>query len=463
MTALWNPTSIKQALPASILEGKCCGNRLCIDSRTIQPLDIFVALKGTNTDGHKYLGKAFESGASCALVEYIPKEFEDKGNFIIVPNVKEALVQLAEFNQARSNATIIAITGSVGKTSTKEALSIVCQAAGQTFCSSGNFNNDLGLPITMASMPLDTQYGIFELGMNHAGEIEALTKLARPDIAVITTIESVHLEYFKSVEDIARAKGEIFLGMNEDGIAVLNGDNKYYSLLASLAKDAGIKQIFSFGTKPSNDGVLIDYYQQKHLVKASIFNEKIEYALKAYGRHQALNTIAVLTVAKLLKLDLQASANALEKFSNLRGRGEISELKISGKRMCLIDDSYNASPASMKAALQVIKNLHNDFIKRKIIVLADMYELGPESVQAHVSLLEPILESGANHLITVGELMKNLFDAAPKQIKLAHFENYNTAKEALLNLIEDCDCILFKGSHGSKIYEVVQHLKEQSV
>ena len=386
---------------------------------------------------------------------------KDKGyNLIVVPNAKDALVCLAKFNRARSKATILAVTGSVGKTSTKEALSLICLTAGTTFCNSGNFNNDLGLPITLASMPLNVQYGIFELGMNHAGEIEVLTNIVQPDIAVITAIENTHLENFKSVEDIARAKGEIFLGMNADGIAVINGDNKYYNLLASMAKTAGIKKVFSFGKTDNNDSFLVSYSNE---IRAKICGEEISYKIKANGHHQALNSIAALTVAKILGMDLQLSAAALAGFSSMQGRGEISELNILGKKIRIIDDSYNASPASVKASLVVIKSLSDDSIQRKIAVLGDMHELGLGAVDEHLDLLSAIKDSGITCLITMGPLMKHLFDITPDQTKLVHFESYREAKIGILTLIKDHDCILFKGSHGTKMYEVVQYLKKQAV
>lgn len=460
MDHLWNTITLKSALHDCAFNGTCFGNRICIDSRDVKKFDIFAALKGTKTNGHKYIVKAFENGASCALVEYVPDNI--RGNFIVVPDVMAAIRDLAKFNRTRSKAIIIGVTGSVGKTSTKEALSLICKANGTTFCSEGNFNNDLGLPISLASMPLGTKYGVFELGMNHAGEIAYLTQIAHPHIAVITSIEHVHAEFFKSLKEIAIAKGEIFLGMDENGVAVINGDTQYHDLLAQLAQSVGVKKVFSFGTKQTNDSILVDYKPgiNEHLVKAKICGNDLAYKIKANGYHQALNTLAVLTVAKILGFDLKLSSIVLENFISTKGRGEIADIEIKGQKVRIIDDSYNASPASIRASLLVLKHLNDDIIKRKIAVLGDMYELGIGAVDEHVALLDAIENSGIHYLITVGSLMQNLFNIAPNAMRLAHFETYEKAKDGILNFIQEGDCWLFKGSHGTKVYEVVRYLRE---
>lgn len=460
MEHLWNTITLKSALPDCSFNGTCFGDRICINSNDVKEFDIFAALKGTKTDGHKYIAKAFENGASCALVEYIPDNVS--GSFIMVEDVVAAIRDLAKFNRARSKAVIIGVTGSVGKTSTKEALSLICKANGATFCSEGNFNNDLGLPISLASMPLNTKYGVFELGMNHAGEIASLTQIAQPHIAVITSIEHVHTEFFKSLKEIAIAKGEIFLGMNESGVAIINGDTKYYDLLAHLARSVGVKRVFSFGTNQTNDSILIDYKPglNEHLVKAKICGNDLTYKIKANGYHQALNTLVVLTVANILGFDLKLSSIVLENFVSMKGRGEIADIEISGKKIRIIDDSYNASPASVRASLMVLKHLNDDVILRKIAVLGDMYELGIGAVAEHVALRDAIEDSGIQHLITVGALMQNLFNAVPDAMRLAYFENHEEAKDGILNFIQEGDCWLFKGSHGTKVYEVVRYLRE---
>jgi len=456
---LWDNKALKDACPAAELYGTCCGNRICIDSKRVEEGDIFLALKGENTDGHEYVLDAFKNGATCAIVESLPLTPKDHDRLMLVAEARAALKQLAVFNRQRSKAKIIAVTGSVGKTSTKEALQLACSANGSSYCSWGNFNNALGLPISIASMPIDSKFGIFELGMNHPGEIKQLTKLLRPHLALITTVSKVHFEHFNSLKDIALAKGEIFSGMDKNGIAILNGDDKYYSLLSRLALEQGIVNVCSFGESFKNESHLLKYEDSK--IKARIFNKEIEYEIQANGKHQAINSIAALAAISKLGIGLKAAAKALSAFSSGEGRGAISELRLKKKVILIIDDSYNASPISVKAALQVLQNISGS--KRKIAVLGDMRELGPCAKREHQELAETFEASGINKLVTVGPLMKNLFNFVVEAKGLKHFNDYNDAKHGILRLIEDGDCILFKGSNGTKVHEIVKYLKEQAL
>lgn len=458
---LWDNEILKKACPAAKLYGTCHGNKICIDSREIEQDDIFVAFKGEAVDGHDYVSDALKRGASCAIVEHQPKDLKSKDHLMIVANAKKTLKELSVFNRNRSTAKIIGITGSVGKTSTREALLLACSVDGKSYCSKKNFNNELGLPISLASMPLDTKYGIFELGMNQKGEIEQLTKILKPHLAIITKIAAAHIGFFNSLKNIALAKGEIFLGMKKNGIAILNGDDEYYSLLADLASKQGITNICRFGENPNNENRLIKYKSGK--IKANICGTEINYEINAIGRHQALNTVAVLSAVNKLGIDLNTAATALLKFSNIEGRGQSLKLKLGNKKILLIDDSYNANPTSIKAALDAMKelSLEKNF-RRKIAVLGDMVELGSFSKNSHKELAEPFEASGINKLITVGPQMKYLFDLVTENKKLKHFFDYNDAIKNILNLIEDGDYILFKGSHGTKIYEIVKHLKKQT-
>ncbi|NRA73203.1 MAG: UDP-N-acetylmuramoyl-tripeptide--D-alanyl-D-alanine ligase [Rickettsiales bacterium] len=464
---LWDNQALKRACPTAILNDTCTGNRICINSKEIQPNDIFVAFKGENVDGHNYVTDAFKKGASCAIVEYKPKNITSPNHLMIVPNVKEALKNLAIFNRKRSKAKIIGITGSVGKTSTKEAMYIACSSMKKSYCSIKNFNNDLGLPISLASMPIDTECGIFEVGMNHKGEIAELTKILRPHLALITKIAKAHIENFNSIHDIALAKGEIFSSMTKDGIAILNGDDNYTPILTKLALDQGIKDICYFGENSKNESYLLEYNTDKDVlntIKAKILGKEITYKIKARGRHQALNSIAVLTATTKIGINLETAAKSLLNFSNVEGRGELLRLTIADKNILILDDSYNANPTSIQAALKVMneitkKNAHS----RTIAVLGDMIELGTEAKREHMKLAEPFEKSGINKLITVGHLMQNLFDSVPTNKRLTHFLDYKKAIKSILSLIEDGDCILLKGSHhNSKIYEIVKYLKEQA-
>ena len=466
---LWDNKTLKQACPDAKLYGVCTGNRICIDSRDIQQGDIFVVFKGANIDGHHYVYDALKKGATCAIIEQQPENMDNKNYLMLVPSTKTALKELAIFNRNRSTAKILGITGSVGKTSTKEALHLVCSVDGKSYCNIKNFNNDLGLSISLASMPIDTKYGIFELGMNHKGEIAELTKILKPHLALITKIAKVHIEYFKSLKDIVLAKGEIFLGMNDSGIVVLNGDDKYCSLLSELALNQGITNIYRFGENSKNESYVLKYKaagnkENPNKIKAKIFKDEINYKIKAHGKHQALNSIAVLTVIKKLGIDLTTAIKTLSDFSNIEGRGKFLELKLGGKKILILDDSYNANPISIKAALNVMQEINSvKYLQRKIAVLGDMVELGNYAETAHKELLKPFEASDINKLITVGPLMKNLFDSVTPNKRFAHFSDHNEAKESILTLIKDGDCILFKGSHGTKIYEIVKYLREHAV
>jgi UDP-N-acetylmuramoyl-tripeptide--D-alanyl-D-alanine ligase len=457
---LWDNESLKKACPGATVGLACHGNTVCIDSREIKPGDIFIAFKGESLDGHDYVADALAKGAACAVVESVPSLLEDTQQLMIVPSTMTALRDLAVFNRSRSNAKILAVTGSVGKTSTKEALLWACSAGGKSYCSRKNFNNELGLPISLASMPLDTEYGIFEVGMNHSGEIAQLTQVLKPHLALITRIAKVHIEYFDSLEAIARAKGEIFLGMGEMGIAILNGDDDYCPLLTELSQNQGLTTICRFGESSSNDSYLIEYKPgELNKIKASIFGNEVSYSIKAIGKHQAINSIAVLSAVTKLGVDLKAAAAALADFSSVDGRGKSSSLEIGGKKIFIIDDSYNANPTSIEASLQTIKE---QSCTRKLAVLGDMAELGAYAESAHKELLGPFEASGVDKLITVGPLMKNLYELVAPDKRLHHFDNYKDARDKLLDFIEDGDCMLFKGSNGTKIHEIVKHLKKQT-
>ena len=464
---LWTHETLEQACKPKELHEACHGGRICIDSKEIEPGDIFIALKGRNLNGHDYALDALSRGATCAIVEYQPENLKSSDNLMIVSNTRIALKDLAVFNRSRSSAKIIAITGSVGKTSTREAMLLACSAHGKSYRSRKNFNNELGLPISLASMPVDTEYGIFELGMNHAGEIEELSKILKPHLALITKIAKVHVEHFRSIEDIAHAKGEIFLGMRNTGIAILNGDDQYCSLLMELATEKNIMNICCFGENPKNDSYLIQYESGKdglNTITARICGNEITYHTKAIGKHQAVNTIAVLSAISKLGLDVGASAAALADFSNIAGRGKFLELKIGNKEILVIDDSYNANPTSVEAALRVIGELISEKYPRKVVVLGDMVDsnLGLYSEMAHAGLALPLWRSGVDKVVTVGPLMQHLFISVSENRQLKHFPDYKRAQANILELLESGDCILFKGANSTRIHEIVKYLQSKA-
>jgi len=458
---LWNNISVQEATKG-VVYGKWHANGISIDSRKIKSDDIFIAFKGENVDGHDYLLEALAKG-SAAIVERIPQGFDPtKYNIVLVKDGLKALKDLASYNRNRSKAKIIAVTGSVGKTSTKEQLNLAFAAIGKTYCSSGNYNSYVGSPLSMACMSLDTEYGIFELGMSFSGEMSVLTKIVRPHVSIITIIAPCHIENFDSIEGIAKAKSEIFLGMDKSGVAILNGDTTCYSILESEAKKNGIKKIIKFGEDSNNQSILISYKRRDDYsdIKAKIISKEINYQIASYGKHHAINSVAVLSAVAALNLDIERAALGLKEFANFKGRGALKKIKVGDKNnILLIDDSYNASPASVRAALDVLKEIHG--YKRKLVVLADMNELGSISADEHRNLLQSIQKNGVDKVITVGTWMKELFKVLPEENRLEHFDNYKDAIIKIENLLENEDCLLVKGSFGTKIHELVKYIEEK--
>lgn len=460
--AIWDNNVVKNVIDGTVY-GKWQAFGVCIDTRYLKSGDIFVAFEGEKVDGHDYVLEAFKRGASAAIVQRIPKNCDTKThNLVLVKDTFRAMEDLAIFHRNRCKAKIIAVTGSSGKTSTKEQLVIAFSKFGKVYSSVGNFNGRLGLPISLASMPLDTEYGIFELGMSYPGEMEARTKVLRPEIAIITNIFPCHIEHFDSLKGIAMAKSEIFLGMKSSSIAIVNGDTSHSDVLQEQAERNGIKRIIIFGEESKNDSVLIAYSSKKDSVEveATILNHKLKFQMSSKGRHHALNALAVLSSVEILGLDVKKAAESLNEFNSVKGRGLAEEITINGgKKILLIDDSYNANPGSVRASLASLDEMHEG--RRTVVVLSDMRELGEHDVLEHKLLAEPISKHKIDKVITVGSLMKNLFDAVPHEKKYSHFADYQEVIKAIDNLIQDSDCVLVKGSHGTRIYELVNYLKEK--
>src|SRR6187402_1076412 len=354
---LWTLQAMAQAMRAQrdgALPEAVTG--LSIDSRTIAPGDAYFSIKGDVHDGHDFVDAALKAGAALAVVERAQREkFASGAPLLVVDDVLAALVELGIASRARLAAPVIAITGSVGKTSTKEALRRVLEAQGETHASASSFNNHWGVPLSLARCPSQVKFAIFEIGMNHAGEIDTLVRMVRPHVAVITTVEPVHLEFFAGIEAIADAKAEIFVGLEPGGAVVLNRDNSQFARLARSANKLGIDRIVSFGADPKSDARLIDValHPDRSAVHASILGHDVTYRLGMPGRHMAINSLAVLAAAELMGADLALAALTLSQVQPAAGRGIRHRLEVNGGDAVLIDESYNANPASMKAALSV--------------------------------------------------------------------------------------------------------------
>ncbi len=380
-----------------------------------------------------------------------------------MPDVLEALRNLGRAARARLPARVIAVTGSVGKTSTKEALRLALSADGETHASVASYNNHWGVPLSLARCPASAKYAVFEIGMNHAGEITPLTKLVRPHVAIITGIEPVHLEYFGSLEKIADAKAEIFAGVERGGAAVINRDNGQFGRLAAAGKAAGIERIASFGEQDDADARLVRVSLQpdSSTVEASIFRQPVTYKLGAPGRHLVLNSLAVLAAVSLAGADLALGAIALNNLKPASGRGSRAVLTVPGGNVLLIDESYNANPASMRAAIALLGQAQVGKLGRRIAVLGDMLELGPQGAEMHSSITDAIEAAGIDVVFCSGPLMRALWEALPSRVRGGYAETAAGLEPAVLSGIRAGDAVMVKGSLGSKMGPIVRALERQ--
>jgi UDP-N-acetylmuramoyl-tripeptide--D-alanyl-D-alanine ligase len=462
---LWTSHAMADAMRASVngaLPQAVTG--LSIDSRTIAPGEAYFAIKGDVHDGHDFVAAALKAGAALAVVERAQRDkFASDAPLLAVDDVLVGLVALACVARARVSAQVIAVTGSVGKTSTKEALRRVLGAQGETHASIASFNNHWGVPLSLARCPASVRFAIFEIGMNHAGEIEALVKMVRPQIAIITTVEPVHLEFFAGVEAIADAKAEIFEGVEPGGAVVLNRDNSQFDRLQRRAKELGITRIVSFGADKKSDARLLDMslHSACSAVHANILGHDVTYKLGMPGRHMAVNSLAVLAAASLAGADLALAALSLSQIEPATGRGARCTLEVANGEATLIDESYNANPASMAAALNVLGQTAVGPRGRRIAVLGDMLELGPTSPALHRSLNEAIKANHIDLVYCCGPLMRNLWDALSTGKRGGYAENAADLEAQAVAAIRAGDTIMIKGSLGSKMKTIVNALEKR--
>ena len=461
MSALWTIEAMAKAmnatrqgaLPASI-------SGISIDTRTAQPGDAFFAIVGDSRDGHDFVPTALKAGAIAVIAGDKRDRFPADAPLLIVDDVLDALRALGRAARARSKAKIVAVTGSVGKTGTKEALRLALAADGETHASAASYNNHWGVPLTLARFPETAAYGVFEIGMNHAGEITPLVQMVRPHVAIITTVAPVHLEYFGSVEAIADAKAEIFLGLEPGGVAVLNGDNPQYARLADAAKRAKVSRIVTFGENEAADARAqkICLRPECSTVRATILGDEITYKLGAPGRHVVMNSLAVLTAVSLLDADLARAAMALAQLAPPTGRGARQTLTVPGGTALLIDESYNANPASMGAAIALLGQAPVGPRGRRMAVLGDMLELGPQGPALHAALAGPLAAAGIDLVFCAGPLMRSLFDALPSGSRGGYAGTAAALESSILGSVAAGDAIMVKGSLGSKMGPIVKAL-----
>lgn len=462
--SLWSAREVASALQTTP-SGDWEATGVSIDSRSITPGELFIALVGERFNGHHYVAQALDKGASAAIVSEQPAAVAaDDPRLVYVPDTEIALQQLGVAARERTQARVVGVTGSVGKTGAKEMLRVALSAVGNTYATKGNLNNHLGVPLSLANMPLACDYAVIEMGMNHAGEISRLSQWARPDVSLITTVDAVHIEFFDSVEGIADAKSEIFDGMGGQGTAVLNADNPHFPRMYQHAVDAGVDRIISFGVSEHALARMLQYSTEglASLIDASIAGTRLHYRLGAIGRHWGLMSVAVLSVADALEAELPKAAEALQYFHEPEGRGRISELPVDGGHLRLIDDSYNASPAAMEAAFEKMASLRDAEPDpwRTVAVLGDMLELGDRAHDLHVGLAPSLVNNQIDLVFAAGHFMKHLYDALPDSMRGDYDESALKLAPKVTGRLQPQDLVLVKGSHGSQMHQVVEAIEE---
>ncbi len=458
MTPLWTAAEAARATRGTPA-GEWQATGVSIDSRTVEPGDLFVAIVGPNTDGHAYVADALAKGAAAAMVAHRPKDLPADAPLLEVADTFEGLNALGRAGRSRSSAKVIGVTGSVGKTSIKETLRNVLSAQGTAYATAGNLNNHWGVPLSLARLPRDADYAVIEMGMSSPGEISRLSQLARPDVAIITTIAAAHSEFFSSVAEIADAKAEIFDGMTT-GTAVLNRDNAYFAVLAVAAFGRGISRIVGFGAHPEATSRLLEAQADAEGtdVRARIEGRDIRYRVGAPGRHWAINSLAVLGTVDAAQADVEAAARALADLRAPRGRGERHTVRLDGGTLTVLDDSYNASPASVRAALETLAMVEPGEGGRRIAVLGDMLELGAHGAAMHAGLSGAVATNKIDLVCTAGPLMASLHDALPAARRGPHSDSSAELVGAVLELVRPGDVITVKGSLGSRMRVVVDAL-----
>ncbi len=427
----------------------------CIDTRSLAPGDVFVALKDAR-DGHEFVPAAFKAGAAAAIVaRSYPRG--GTGALIRVANPLRALEAIGRAARARANARIAAITGSVGKTGTKEMLRLALAAAGSIHAAEKSYNNHWGVPLTLARMPADTQYAVCEIGMNHPGEITPLAEMVRPHVAVITTVEPVHLGYFGSVEAIAEAKAEIFTGLVPGGTAVLPRDNAHFPLLRERASAVGAG-ILTFGYHEEADirALQLDAGPKGSSVVAGHGSQRFPYRVGAPGEHYVKNSLAVLAALIALGADPMRCLPALARISAPVGRGARTLLEVPDGQILLIDESYNANPASVAAALGAMAATPREVFPRRVAALGDMLELGDSAAELHRSLKVAVDAAGIDLVLACGPMMRLLLDDLAPARQGAWAPTSAELAPALVAAVQAGDVVMIKGSLGTRMAPLVE-------
>ena len=440
-------------------------NGVSIDTRTLRIDDLFFAIRGEFQDGHAFVQTAFECGAAAAVVDEAHADaLKGSGPLYVVHDVLAAMERLGQAARKRMTGMVVAVTGSVGKTSTKEAMRGVFSAFGHTHASVASYNNHWGVPLTLARMPIDTTFGVFEIGMNHANEIRPLTQMVRPQVAVITAVAPVHLENLGTIEAIADAKAEIFEGLEAGGVAIMPRDTPLYRRLDASARQSRAGAFLTFGESEGADARLLTFESgaDGSVVTADIMGQRLRYRLGAPGRHLASNSLALLLAARAVGLDVAEAARELVHVTAPSGRGEQVRLQFGDGEAVLIDESYNANPVSMRAALALLAEAPlPGAAGRRIAMLGDMLELGPEEMRLHEELASVIAELPIDVVHTIGPRMARLYDVLPAEKRGLQGASAAEIVDRLSAQVAAGDVVMIKGSNGARMGSVVSVIKQR--
>jgi UDP-N-acetylmuramoyl-tripeptide--D-alanyl-D-alanine ligase len=457
---LWSGEALAAALGARFVGAMpAVVTGVSIDTRTIEPGEAFFAIQGEARDGHDFVAGALEKGAGLAVIdEAHAAAFGGAGPYAVVPDVLKAMERAGVARRAELNAGVVAVTGSVGKTGTKEALRLVLSRQGKTHAPVASYNNHWGVPLTLCRTPADVRYGVYEIGMSNPGEILPLAKLVTPDVAIVTTVQPVHLAAFASLDGIAEEKAAIFAALKPGGTAILNADIPQTALLRRLAEAGPAGRIVTFGESPDADVRLLSCSLKSDVstVDALIHGQPVTYKLGSPGKHIVLNSLAVLAAVEALGADLALAALALGDLAPPAGRGARQSLQAPGGPFTLIDESYNGNPASMRAAIENLGRIPVAGRGRRIAVLGDMLELGPSGPALHEGLAEAVLANGVDKVFACGPLMRGLYDGLPSAIRGAYAGQASGLEPLVLDAIRGGDVVTVKGSLGSRMGPIVK-------
>lgn len=458
---LWNAPEIEKATGGKTTQD-FTGTSLSANATQIEKGQVFIALEEGDDQGHKHVDAAFKAGAAAAIVS---ADFEPKDAgwpLVRVENTTKALEALARAARARCKATIIGVTGSAGKSGTTEMLGIMLGAAGETYAAIDR-DGKPGLALSIANLPPEAKYAVFEMSMHEKGEMAALAGLVKPHVALITTIEPGHIEHFKSVEAIAHATAQIFAGMEEKGVAILNFDNPHFARIKADAEKRGLKKIYGFGEDDGAQARLVDctLHADSSRVTADILGERVKYKLSIPGKHIVLNSLGALTAVKLVTGEVTRAVEALKNSTPIEGRGNriLVTLEAGKPPLTIIDESYSADPASMLAAFRVFEMSHPANGGRRIAVLGDMLELGKDGPRQHAALANPLLRAKTELLYCCGPLMDALYQALPPDWRGAHTNDSKALAQELIATVKPGDVLLIKGSAGNKMGYIIHALQ----